>query len=339
MPRFGTLARRRQAQFRTSLSAGAQQPSDAKAASNPHLLAHGCEIENLFPILRGPGGALDFFAARRIGWWRSGASGDRSCDASFVGPTRNLASSQVSCVNFLLPLAAVPGALLALLQSIDGDVVAVEEVVDREGHRSPVEFEWVGYREPLEGGTINRGACQTSIDALLVARTGNARRGYLLEWKYCEEYLDGDDKGVGSSGETRKRRYRELYSAEDSSFSGGVPFEEMLVDPFYQLMRMMLLGDRMLREGVTDQLAIDEMRVVVVCPNANDDYRLVVPTTPLGRRLPAGSTVLEAMRASLKDPRRFDMVAQEELIGGLRQGPLAQELKPWLDYHALRYGW
>lgn len=104
-------------------------------------------------------------------------------------------------------------------------------------------------------------------------------------------------------------------------------------------MRMVLLADRLLVEGITDSLRVDDVRVVVVCPAANEDYRRVVATTPVGKRMPAGATVLEAMRACLKDPRRFDIVAQEHLVARLREGALAEVLKPWLDYHQLRYGW
>jgi hypothetical protein len=339
MPRFGTAARRQQAYFRGSLSAAAQEPADDKGKRNPHLVAQGYEIENLFPSLRGVGGALPFFADRKIRWWTNGRSGDRVVDASYAGPTRNLASSQVSCVNFLLPLASIPGALLALLRELDADVVDVEEIVDGEGHESPVEFEWVGYREPLEGGRITRGTSQTSIDALLVARTTTGHRAYLVEWKYCEEYLYPKDEGEGRSGNTRKARYRHLYAAPTSSFNGKLPFEELLFEPFYQLMRMILLADRMLVEGVTEMLRIDDVRVIVVCPTANVDYRRVVPTTPLGRCWPGENTVRDAIRAGLKDPRRFDVVAQDDLAARMRRGPLSHELKAWLDYHALRYGW
>lgn len=338
-PRFGVTARREQARFRASLSAAAQQPDDDKGKRNPHLLAHGHELENLFPGIRGAGGALAFFAERGIPWWTSARSGDRVPDATYVGPTRNLASSQVSCVNFLLPLASVPGALLALLQAIDADVTNVETIVDSKGLAALVEFEWVGWREPLEGGRMTRGANQTSLDALLVARTTGGRRAYLIEWKYCEEYLRPEDKGQGRPGDTRKARYRHLYTSPTSSFNGALPFEDLLYEPFYQLMRMLLLGDRMLTEGVTEALRVEDMRVVVVCPTANVDYRRVVPATPLGRRSPAGAAVRDAMRVALKDPRRLEVVAQDELVARLRSGPLSGRLKPWLDYHALRYGW
>lgn len=321
------------------MSSGAREPLDDKGKRHPHLLAHGHELENLYPSVRGPDGALAFFAERGIGWWTNARSGDRRPDASYPGPTRNLASSQVSCVNFLLPLASIPGALTAVLQAIDDDVIEVETFAGVEGLPALVEFEWVGWREPLEGGRITRGANQTSIDAVLVARTAAGRRGYLIEWKYCEEYLHPEDKGEGARGDTRKARYRDLYEAPTSSFNGAIPFEDLLFDPFYQLMRMLLLGDRILGEGLTETLRVDDVRVVVVCPLANDDYRRVVPATPLGRRWPCGATVRDAMRPGLKDPRRLDVVAQDDLVARLRREPALAGLEPWLDYHARRYGW
>jgi hypothetical protein len=292
-----------------------------------------------YSLLRCLDGALDFFEARHIPFWSSAGSGDRLKDTSYRGPTRNLASSQVSCVNFLLPLATVPGAPLAFVQLFDPEVLAIEPIIDATGLATPVELEWVGWREPLEGGRKTRGALQTSLDALIVGRTNKSARAYLIEWKYCEEYLRPENKGQGSKGVTRTARYRHLYEAPTSSFNGRIPFEGLLYEPFYQMMRMILLGDRMLAEGVTETLAVDDFRVVVVCPTANRDFRQVVPATPVGRQLPPTTTVTDAMRGSLKNPRRLQLVAQDELVAALRRGPLRKELKPWLDYHAVRYRW
>jgi hypothetical protein len=152
-------------------------------------------------------------------------------------------------------------------------------------------------------------------------------------------YLRPSDKGSGAEGETRKKRYRQLYEAPSSSFNGAVPFEELLFDPFYQLMRMRLLGDRMLAEGLTRDLAVQEVSVVVVCPAGNQDYRRVVRTTPIGRRHGADTTVLDAFRTTLRVPERFSIVSQEDLVEGLRKSACVHALGPWLEYHARRYGW
>ena len=68
------------------------------------------------------------------------------------GPTRNMASSQVMCVNFLLPLVDIPGALNAAIRAIDDDVECIVEI-HHEGRMSSVEFEWNGLPRSLEGRT------------------------------------------------------------------------------------------------------------------------------------------------------------------------------------------
>jgi hypothetical protein len=286
------------------------------------------------PSLRRPGGALDFFRQRRIKWWTNSRSGDRKGAA----PTRNLASSQVACVNFLLPLASVPGALAEALRAIDPDVVDVLPIV-HEGRPSLVEFEWVGWREPLEGGRITRGWKQTSADALIVARTARGCRAYVFEWKHCEEYRYPKNKGLGESGDTRRRRYAARYSAPTSAFNGAAPLDEFLFEPHYQIMRLLLLADRMRDEGATETLRVDEARVVVACPVANIDYRNIVKTTPLARRFPQHDTVEEVIRATLKDRTRFAVAAQEDIVAKLRSSTIALRLSFWLDYHQMRYGW
>ena len=111
--------RRHQGRFRdtsSTVSLGGRSPSDDKGLRNPHLLALGCEEENLYPCIRGAGGTIEFFSQRGFGWWKSSRSGD---DSKAHGPTRNMVSSQVACVNFLLPLAGIPGGLVAAIRSID----------------------------------------------------------------------------------------------------------------------------------------------------------------------------------------------------------------------------
>ena len=143
--------------------------------ATPRLLARGYEEENLYPGIRGVGGAVDFFGQRNVKWWKSARSGD---DTTVDGPTRNMASSQVACVNFLLPLAEIPGALSAALHALDDDVRTAVDI-HHEDRSSPVEFEWLGIPRSLEGGRT-RGAQNTSVDAFLVAENASGhRRAYL----------------------------------------------------------------------------------------------------------------------------------------------------------------
>lgn len=335
--RFGTRARQRQAQFRTTLSSKANTPTDDSGRRNGHLVARGSEIENLFPSLRGPGGALEFFANRGIKWWTSSRSGDRRLGGEFVGPTRNLASSQICCVNFLLPLADVGGGLLEFARQLDQDVKELEVLEDAQGNRSLVEFEWSGWKETLEGAG-SRGSNATSVDALLVGQTPRGRTAYLIEWKYCEEYRNPTNQGEGKSGDTRRGRYGGKYKSASSSFNGRLAFHDLLYDPYYQLMRLVLFGDRAIEEGITKDLQIDDFRVIVVCPEANLDYRQASEKSPLGKSSPKAS-VDALMQSGLHKPERLSFVGQETIVAALRDAPVAGQLEEWLQYHELRYGW
>ena len=288
---FEHSAKARQHAFRDesqNLSAKGKHPEDDKGLPNPHLLALGYEEENLHSGIRGHGGAVHFFGRRNIKWWKSSRSGG---DTTVDGPTRNMASSQVACVNFLLPLAGIPEALSAALQAMDSDVRGVVDI-HHEGHSSPVEFEWLGIPRSLEGGST-RGAQNTSVDAFVVAETvSGRRRAYLLEWKYVEQYQSTrpDFKGEGRSGDTRRLRYAEPFRAPSSSFNpeAAPELDDFLYEPFYQIMRQRLLADRMVQQR---ELDVYEARVVVVVPEDNRSYRAVrsgrTVTSPLlARRFP-----------------------------------------------------
>ena len=340
---FERAAKIRQQDFRNgspTVGDDARQPLDDKGQRNPHLLALGCEEENLFPGIRGRGGAIDFFGERNIRWWKSSRSGD---DSRAVGPTRNMASSQVACVNFLLPLAAIPGALTAALRSLDGDVRSVVDI-RQGGLSSPVEFEWLGIPHSLEGGNI-RGAQNTSVDAFLVAETASgSRRAYLLEWKYVEQYLatKANFKGEGKAGDTRRRRYQHIFHAPFSSFNPAAApeLDDFLYEPFYQIMRQRLLADRMVEQR---ELNVDDAKVVVVVPEDNWAYRAVADgratTSPaLTRRFPHLGTVEAVMQASLRDPdAQFGMVAPSLLLENVVRS-LPDETVEWANYWRERYG-
>ena len=339
---FERAARQRQGTFRDhspTISSQGRSPLDQKGLRNRHLLALGAETENLYPGVRGAGGAGDFFRRRGIGWWKSARSGDSS---AVDVPTRNMASSQVACVNFLLPLAGIPGALTRVLRAIDADVIDVAQIY-HEGNTAPVEFEWVGTCGTLEGKG-SRGANATSIDAFLVAETSaGRRRAYLLEWKYVEHCLHARPtfKGAGKAGKTRRGRYGDLFAAADSAFdSSAVALDAFLFEPFYQLMRQRLLADRMVRRREMD---VDEAKVVVVVPEANRVYRMVAlgsktTSPPLARRFPQLATVEAVMHATLKDPAaQFGMVAPADLLEGVIQ-EFPDETSAWATYWWERYG-
>lgn len=334
MSSFRDQERQRQATFRNTsptVSTPGRTPSDEKGRRHGHLLALGHEEENLYPSLRGAAGARRFFKERGIRWHRTARSGDTA--GGDGGPTRNLASSQVACVNFLLPLADISGAVEAAIRALDSDVKGIVDI-RHNGRTSPLEFEWIGLKRSLEGGKT-RGANNTSVDAFVIANTDGGRRAYLMEWKYTEEYKGSPDLGVGASGVERRRRYATRYQAASSAFSGVVPMSELLYEPFYQLMRLHLLADRMVTDG---ELGISEAKVVVVVPKGNSAYREQVTSPPLARRFPRLKTVADVMRATLKHPdKSFASVCPSLLLEAVEQ-ECGASASSWATYYCERYG-
>ena len=334
MPSFGNIGRRRQADFRNTsqrIRQEARCPSDSKGQKYGHLLALGFEEENLYHELRGPEGARKFFSDRAIAWHRTGASGDAP---GVKGPTRNMASSQVACVNFLLPLCRIPGALKAVAQAIDDDVTGILPI-QFEANVSPVELEWTGVGSPLEeDAAATRGALVTSVDAFMIATISSGVRAYLMEWKYVEAYPSRDYKGNGRAGETRRRRYGPLYNAAHSSFHGGVHMEEFLYEPFYQVMRLRLLADRMAHRKEMD---VSEAKVVVVVPQENRSYRERITSEPLSRRFPGLRAVEEVVHAALKDRAGFATISPEALVDAVEM-QCGHASSDWVAYQRERYG-
>ncbi len=294
------------------------------------MLALGLENENLYPSLRSGEGARRFFGERSIKWWRHCGFDDPLPD----GPTRNMASSQIACVNFLLPLTGSgDDGLLAVLAAIDDDVTGIVEIEDpTAGTSSTVEFEWIGLGHALEGEAYTtRGEYATSIDAFIVAETHAGRRAYLLEWKYTESYGE-NDKGLGRKGRTRRRRYGRRYAASPA-FRDGIPLEAWLHEPFYQIMRQRLLADRMV---VNEELGVSEAKVVLVVPEGNVAYRSDITSPVLQGQFPDLVTVEGVTRAAMNDPDRdFGVVSQKVLADAAR----AWAGSEWSRYQRERYGW
>jgi hypothetical protein len=290
---------------------------------------------NLFaPISGDKGSASSFFRARRIKWWQSTATGDARGQR---GPTRNTLSSQVACVNVLMPLRDDTVAITAMLQAIDPEVQEVVAVED--GHTpspSRVEFEWVGARArlSLEGTAATRGQRVTSSDAFLIARLrSGALRGFLMEWKYVEDGTE-KDKNPGDDGNERRRRYGPLFA---KVFKPGLQLDHFLVDPVYQLVRLCLLATKIVDDGQVERVM--SVRTVLVCPRTNLAYRNTRPRGRIRDRLQV-ATVVEAVRNALRDPDAFIDAAPDELVSAVRRlGSQSAERGDWLSYMRDRYGW
>lgn len=248
-------------------------------------LPRGHASDNVLPLART---SLPYFAVRDIAWH----------DGIGSGPSNHLLDSQVQCVNALEPLASDAEQLVRAL----GDVLPIAEPLEIEDGRF-VAYEWIGTHDYLgeaRGRPRHRGRLSTSADAVLRYRTIDDRiETALVEWKYTEDYR-GLELSPESTPGVRRATYRRLVEAPNSPLRPNVlPYEDLFVEPFYQLMRQQLLASEMEKAG---ELGASRVRVVHVAPAGNDGFQASL-NRPSHREV--GATVLEAWQRLLRDPDRF----------------------------------
>ena len=108
-----------------------------------------------------------------------------------------------------------------------------------------------------------------------------------------------------------------------------------LLEPFYQIMRLRLLADRMVRDR---ELGVSEAKVVVVVPEGNRAYRERVTSLWLATAFP-NRAVSDIVRGTLVDPdSTYATVSQSTLAGAVREH-CVEAVASWSAYHRDRYGW
>ncbi len=264
---------------------------------------------NLLPEVREQ--VLGLFAAEAIPW-HAGIGG---------GPSNHLLSSQVQCANALGQMIGEPQRLVRAFD----DLLDIDEVLEIEPGRF-LTFEYIGpidFFGEAPDGVRRRGTHCTSVDAAFLhrSRTG-VRELVLVEWKYTESY--GLRRPDPAKDAVRRRRYGRAWSAPDSPVrSDLLPFELILDEPFYQLVRQQLLAHELEKAGAC---GADRVRVLHVLPAANEAYQSSL-LRPEHRVL--GDAVSEVWQRLLARPDRFvpvdsavfldDAVTSEEYL--LRYGP------------------
>lgn len=154
---------------------------------------------NLAPSIRDD--ATAYFAAHGITWHQH---------------ANHALSSQVSCLNFLMPLATRP----RLLASVIGKALGLSSPIMLEVESGPdgqpwfVGFEWIGRADYLneagKSGARTRGANATSADAVVRFENEGRIESVLIEWKYTESYGAPIPPG---GNQVRLSRYRDLVFA------------------------------------------------------------------------------------------------------------------------------
>ena len=185
------------------------------------------------------------------------------------GPSNHLLSSQVQCVNALGQMVKDPARIIAAFGPLVG-TTKVEEI--EPGHY--LTFEYIGEKDLLNeagGGKRVRGANCTSVDAAFVHTNNQGKRELILiEWKYTEKYAKRPD--TPEKDEERRRRYEKLLYEPGSPIDlSRVPFEELLQDPIYQLMRQQLLARQLEKSGAHNK--VDRVIVLHIDSKGNTAYQ------------------------------------------------------------------
>jgi hypothetical protein len=238
---------------------------------------------SLLPEVREP--ALALFAELGIPW-HAGVDG---------GPSNHLLSSQVQCVNGLGQMVHDPERLRLAF----ADVLGTQEVLEIESDRF-LTFEYIGptdYFNDAPAGTRVRGAHCTSVDAAFLHRTSDGVvELVLLEWKYTESYRARPAEPV--KDRTRWERYGAAWNDPTGPILPALPFEQILQEPFYQLVRQQLLAHALEQDRVH---GADRVRVVHVSPAGNTAYQQSLQ--PAHRAL--GNNVSDVWSKLLRYPDRF----------------------------------
>ena len=197
-------------------------------------------------------------------------------------PTGHLLSSQVACLNHLFPLCRDGKASTLLLRELHPDMVEALPV-GIHARDMFVEFEVTGggsYLNEEQRGQIADPGRQRHIRGCGHERTGcpGNIRLFLIEWKYTENYHSRRKKDPDSGMDAQLWRYRSFFTRDGSPFTfcnsdvDTTFFKELLIEPYYQLMRQTLLGWKMTQDPSRNGQATSFTHIVVI-PHGNTALR------------------------------------------------------------------
>lgn len=248
-------------------------------------------------------------------------------------------SSQVCCLNFLMPIATDrerAGPFLSSALSIEDPVLeSVETTPD--GREWFIGFEWTGagnyLKEQVGDKPVQRGSNSTSADAFMRFEHEGVRHALLIEWKYTESYgtaLPDKRRPDGTGGNlTRHKRYGDIAFAPKGPIRAdlGLALEDFFWEPFYQLIRQQMIAHQMEKHDEADIV-----RVLHLSPRGNDALHRV--TAPKLRQL-GGTDAFEVFRGLLVNPDRFIDRRIEDVFAPLLAACAPDD--PWRNYLVSRY--
>ena len=271
------------------LAAGyVHQDGTTSATQYDYCLPAAYAERSLLGAVRGP--ALALFDELSIPW--HAGVGD--------GPSNHLLSSQVQCVNAMMAMVDDPARVVRAF----GDLLGIEEVLQVEPGRY-LTFEYIGptdYFGEVPNGQRVRGAHCTSIDAAFLHRAlDGAVELVLVEWKYTESYrLRRPDP---AKDKVRERRYGRAVADPEGPVRGDLlPFDLLLDEPIYQLVRQQLLAHALEQDHAE---GADRVRVLHVLHPGNEKYQQSLHRP---EQLALGRTVGEVWQRLLRRTDRFTSV-------------------------------
>jgi hypothetical protein len=304
-----------------TFSPAAKNGGDFRGTRYDFLLSPEMQRENLYPGIREQAEAYFGDAKNPIVWHRM---------------RRHLLSSQVCCLNFLMPFSYEPEALAKLLLPVIGPGAEMQSFPANDVPCRPtfVAFEWTGHgsylNEVRAGGKLTRGANCTSADAAVMFTQAGRREMLLIEWKYTEAYGAALTGGV-EANRTRESRYQKITFEPDGPIYSdlGLSVQSFFYEPFYQFLRQQILAFQLQK---AHELECDRVRVLHIAPNVNRAFRRV--TAPLLRCF--GEDAIAVWLCLLKDKTAFISMTTESLFGSFDAAPWPR-LADWQRYVTRRY--
>lgn len=279
-------------------------------------------MHNLYGPIRQE--VLKYFRDNKISWWNGAA------------PTGHTLSSQIACLNHLFAIRNDKDAVLALLNGVRDEFEDVLQI-PCDAQPAYIAFEVVSDNNHLNEGKPKRGSQCTSVDAFIYAVHRGDHKEWLIpiEWKYVEQYPNGDkstedrpgdQKGSNGRGKTRLDRYSGLIDASTQlkslqQYQASAYYQE----PFYQLMRQTLLVENMVRPGTNERLQAEDYLHIHVIPKTNSEL--------LNRHFKVSGMTMEATwRSMLADQTKYVIVDPADLMR-----PVAERYPDLCNYLAKRY--
>jgi hypothetical protein len=195
-----------------------------------------------------------------------------------------------------------------------------------------VSFEWIGEQNYLRERGNSRGSFRTNVDVIFRFRTIDGRvRIVLTEWKYCESYRAARSLRFSKRGTDRAAIYYPCLTEDRCQIElpGTFDFENLLFDPFDQMMRNQLLASAMERH---QEMGANRVSLWHISPKGNEGFLNPV----LSKRIAGdGPCSVSAIWGKLSKPGRFLSTPLEDII------PVLVASAPhtaWSKYINLRYG-